>query len=251
MTLPRHIPGQTLHARRGAVRHRFRYSVDYVLIDPEDDAPLPLLFSRNRINLASVHDRDHGGIRGQGRGAAWLREALRDRGLPAARITRIGLLTQPAFLGRVFNPVSFWLVWERAALIAVVAEVNNTFGDRHSYLCAHPGFLPIGPTERMRAQKVFHVSPFQDIAGGYSFRFDVSQERVSIHIDHDNGREGLYATLTGPSRPLTNRGLLAAALRRPTGTLRVLLLIYWQALKLKAKGARYRTRPTPPEEELS
>jgi len=61
----------------------------------------------------------------------------------------------------------------------------------------------------------------------------------------------VIATLTGPRRPLTNRALLLASLRRPAGTMRTVALIYWQALKLKLKGATYRSRPTPPEHEIS
>tara|TARA_R110000737_G_scaffold133919_1_gene165352 strand:+ start:639 stop:1397 length:759 start_codon:yes stop_codon:yes gene_type:complete len=248
---PQQISGQTVHARRGVIAHSFRYSVDYVLIDPDSDQT-PLLFSRNGFNLASVQDRNHGGLRGHGRGVAWAREVLAERGLAAVRISQILLLTQPGFLGALFNPVSFWLVYEKAALIAVIAEVNNTFGDRHSYVCAHPGFAPISAEDHLGARKMMHVSPFQDVAGDYDFRFDIRDDRVAIFINHGNGPEGLYATLTGPRRPLTSSGLLHSALwRRPLGALRTVALIYWQAIRLKLKRAPYRTRPAPPAEEIS
>lgn len=248
---PEHIRGQTIHARRGAVTHRFRYSVDYVLIDPDSPAG-PRLFSRNGRNLATVRDRDHGGLRGQGRGVPWAREVLAARGLVMTPDMRILLLTQPGFFGALFNPVSFWLVQQGDALIAVIAEVNNTFGDRHSYVCAHDGFRPILPTDHLSAQKVMHVSPFQDVAGSYDFRFDLRADRIAIFINHLNGAEGVYATLTGTRGPMTSASLLGAALlRRPFGALRTVALIYWQALRLKAKRARYRTRPIPPVEETS
>ena len=73
---PEHIPGLTAHARRGAIGNAFRYGVDFVLIEPEAGESGPALFSRNRFNLAAVHDRDHGGPRGDGRGVAWAREVL-------------------------------------------------------------------------------------------------------------------------------------------------------------------------------
>lgn len=246
---PRHLAGYTTHARRGGIRNAFRYGVDYVLIDPAS-AQGPRLFSRNRWNLASVWDRDHGGCPRRGQGVDWAAKVFRTAGLPTEGL-RILLLTQPAFLGYIFNPVSFWLAYEGDALRAVIAEVSNTFGDRHSYLCAREGFQPISAQTPLEAQKIFHVSPFQEVAGGYRFTFDVTEHRIAIRIAHENGPEGVIATLIGDLAPLSNRGLIRAALSRPMGALRTIALIYWQALKLKLKGARYRTRPTPPEQEVS
>ena len=240
--------GETTHARRGAVAHAFRHRVDYVLIDPAA-TDFPMLFSRNRWNLASVADRCHGGPRGAGRGADWAREVLADAGAPAGLSLR--LLTQPRFLGYWFNPVSFWLAFDGDALIAVIAEVSNTFGQRHSYLCARPGFAPIRPQDRIAAQKVFHVSPFQDRAGGYSFAFDITPDRIAIRILLTDDAEGVVATLTGRRAPMTNGALVSAALRRPFGPLRTVALIYWHALRLKLKGAAYRPCPAPPDHEVS
>ncbi|WP_212523040.1 DUF1365 domain-containing protein [Actibacterium sp. MT2.3-13A] len=247
-----HIRGVTFHGRRGAVRHAFRYGVDYVLLDAEEAAPrAPRLFSRNGRNLFAVFDRDHGGPRGAGRGAAWVRALLAEHGLDKAD-GPVRLLTQPRVLGMEFNPVSFWLCFAAdGSLRAVIAEVNNTFGDRHNYLCAHPDQRPITPCDRLAARKVFHVSPFQPIAGGYSFRFDIGAEKLGIWIDFSDGAEGLCATLTGPRKPLTNRGILGACLRRPLGAVRVLGLIHWQAFRLALKGARYRAHTPPPAEEVT
>ena len=108
------------------------------------------------------------------------------------------------------------------------------------------------PEVIIKEDKVFHVSPFREIAGHYSFRFHIGEERVSILILHgEEGGETLFATLAGPRLRLTSWGLLRAALRRPFGGARVLSLIYWQALRLKLKGANYRTRPEPPTEEIT
>lgn len=246
---PEFLRAQTTHARRGATAHAFRHGVDYVLIDPEDGAPGPWFFSRNRLNLASVHDRTHGGPRGAGRGALWAREVLGAAGAPTGMSLR--LLAQPQFLGFWFNPVSFWLAFRQSDLVAVIAEVSNTFGERHCYLCAHPDFGPIRPRDRLTAAKVFHVSPFQDVSGGYEFSFDVTPSRIAIHILLSDGDEGLIATLSGRRAPLTNRALIASALRRPFGPLRTLALIYWHAFRLKAKGVAYRRKPLPPKQEVS
>jgi DUF1365 family protein len=196
-------------------------------------------------------DRDHGGPPGQGRGVAWVRDVLRDHQLDRVD-GQILLLAQPRMLGHVFNPVSFWLCHSRdGTLRTVIAEVSNTFGDRHCYLCHHPDQRPITRHERLGAHKIFHVSPFLPIAGGYTFRFDIRDDRIGVWIDWRGAGERLYATLTGRRRPLTNWAILWAALRRPLGSRRVLGLIHWQALKLWWKGGRWHDRPTPPSEEVS
>ncbi len=245
-----HIAGHTYHGRKGAVENAFRYAIDYVLLDAEADVKTPTLFSRNGRNLSSVQDRDHGGAPKQGCGAVWAREVLQ-----AHQIRADGpllLLAQPKVLGHVFNPVSFWLAHDsQGQMIAVIAEVTNTFGDRHSYLCALPGGRPITREDRIKAQKIFHVSPFQPIAGDYVFRFDIGAKRIGIWIDFSHGDGGVIATLCGERTALTNRAILWAMVRRPFGARRVLALIFWQALKLRIKGARYRDRPAPPKQAVS
>lgn len=245
-----HIAGQTYHGRKGTVANAFRYSVDYVLVDAEEEVHGPTLFTRNGRGLAALNDIDHGGVPGAGRGAQWVREVLETH--QVVGVSKIELLAQPRMLGHVFNPVSFWLC-RRAdmALIAVIAEVTNTFGDRHSYLVHHADLRPILPHDRLRAKKIFHVSPFQPVEGGYEFRFDIRDDRIGIWIDYAQAEGGLIATLTGKRTALTNRGLLAAMLRRPLGSRRVLGLIHWQALKLWWKRVAYRPRPEPPVEEVS
>jgi len=224
-----------------------------VLLDAEAERPrAPWLFARNRAGLTSLHDTDHGGPPKQGQGAAWARDVLATHGLADVTAGSLQLLAQPRMLGHVFNPVSFWLAHDAAGqLRAVIAEVSNTFGDRHSYLCAHEDQRPITREDTLSAQKIFHVSPFQPIEGGYSFRFDIRSDRIGIWIDYSTNGEGLLATLTGKRRALTSWAILRSVLRRPLGARRVLALIHWQALKLWWKGAPYRARPTPPEQEVS
>ena len=245
-----HIAGLTYHGRKGAVANAFRYSVDYVLLDAEAKVRTPWLFGRNRRGLTSLQDRDHGGAPGLGRGATWVRDVLRQHQITG--VTTIELLAQPRLLGHVFNPVSFWLCRASdGALITVIAEVSNTFGDRHSYLCHHSDLSEIKPSDTLKARKIFHVSPFQPVEGGYTFRFDITAERIGIWIDYARPDGGLIATLTGKRRSLSNRIILTSALRRPFGSRRVLALIHWQALKLWLRGALYRARPEPPDKEVS
>lgn len=244
---PEHICATTTHTRGGDLRRSFTYSVDYVLIDP-DERSGPALFSRNRLNLASVHDRNHGGPDRKGIGAAWAHEVFAEADL---KDYDLRLLTQPRFLGYIFNPVSFWLAIRGGDLLAVIAEVSNPFGDRHSYLCHNPDLEPIAPENTLKAQKAMHVSPYLEVSGDYAFNFNVLAESLLVKILLTQGNKTLFANLSGTRRPLTNRAILWAALRRPFGPLRTIALIYWQALKLKLSGATYRTRPTPPEKEIT
>ena len=134
--MPELVAATTWHGRTGAVRHAFRYRTDFVIIDPEAPAEAPL-FGRNRRAVASIHDRDHGGLPGKGEGAAWARRASAERGVPED--CRLLLLTQPRWLGDGVQSGQL-LVRDEAARRSspCVAEVNNTYGDRHSYLCALP-----------------------------------------------------------------------------------------------------------------
>jgi len=242
------IRAETFHGRKGPVKNAFRYSVDYVLLDP-DRANAPRFFGRNRAGLMSVHDADHGGAPGAGTGAHWAREVLAAHHLPTDRVL---LLAQPRLLGHVFNPVAFWLAYDHVGhLRAVIAEVTNTYGDRHSYLCHRPDRAPITREDTITAQKIFHVSPFQPVEGRYDFRFDIRPDRIGIWIDYTSATGGLFTNLIGPRVPLSNAGILASAFRRPFGSRRVLALIHWQALKLWLKKVRFHARPLPPKEDVS
>jgi uncharacterized protein len=247
---PELISAQSFHGRRGTIRNRFTYSLDYVLLDLKS-TQTPTLLSRNRLNLFSVHDRHHGGLRGAGQGESWARAVFQSRGFDDLAEYSILLLTQPSFLGYNFNPVSFWLLLQGEALHGVIAEVNNTFGQRHSYFCAAPDRAAIGPKDAIAAQKIFHVSPFQAVSGGYAFNFDLSPKAIAFRITLTDGPQGVVATLTGQRRAASNRRLIWSAVRRPFGAARVLGLIYWQAMKLRWKGAVYVRPPIPPTKEVS
>lgn len=244
------LTSDVTHARRGVVRHAFHYKVDYLLLAPETARPYGL-FGLGRRGLFSFCSADHGGPRGNGKGAAWAWDVLARSGLRRDATMVMALMAQPRFLGFWFNPVSFWMVLRDDDLLAVIAEVNNTFGQRHSYLCHRAGFAPIGPEDLLSTEKVFHVSPFQDVAGRYDFRFRVSAEGIAVLIRQSDGEEGLVATLRATPRQMRQSGLLAAALRRPGGALRIVALIYWQALRLRLKGVAYRPLPPAPPEEIS
>jgi hypothetical protein len=240
------------HARLRPKRNSFRYRVPYVAI------PARLLgarrsfglFSINALNLFSVRIGDYG--HEDHRGLDWVREVLAQRGLREAD-GDVELVTIPRVLGFAFNPVSFWMCFDRArALRAVIAEVNNTFGERHFYVCAHADRRPIGPDDRLTAEKVFHVSPFMKVEGHYAFTFSAGPDNFGARIDlHD--AEGLILTtsLAGRREPLSDRRLALAFVANPLLMLKVLGLIHYQALRLWAKGVAPVRKPAPPTEVVS
>lgn len=202
---------------------------------PELSGRLRLL-GINRWRPASFFEADHlPGAPGT------LRERVEARLREAGVTTRVGaieLVTHCRVFGYVFNPVSFFFCYhEHQVLAAVLVEVNNTFGESHTYVVAVEG-------EPMAAKKVFHVSPFMTLDGTYQFAFDVSPERLDIRIDLcRRGVPVFVSRLLLDRRPLTDRGLAAAFVRYPLVTLTVIARIHWQALQLWWKGASYYPKP--------
>lgn len=245
------VEAKVFHGRKGRVRNAFTYRTDFVLA--RVDQPLgnaPRLLSLRGFGLWSLRGRHYGD--GSQSLNARAEEVLRISCLDDEG-AQVWLLTQPACLGYSFNPVSFWFVLDRSgALRAVVSEVNNTSGDRHCYLSRRNDRGAIVPSDVIPATKHFYVSPFQPVDGGYRFQFNAGQEQVSVRIFYDSDSDdGLSTSLTGNIRPLTNKALALSFLRLPFGPARVMALILWQALRLKLKGARYRSRPSPPVADVT
>lgn len=240
--------GTVVHSRMKPVRHHLKYRVFYLLLDVDNPNGGVRLLSRNRFNLFSFHDRDHGneatGLRD------WIDAEMDKAGLEAPRSVR--LLTLPRVLGYVFNPISLYFCYDAAdSLTAVIYEVNNTFGERHSYLVRANGARHLAHD----CPKRFYVSPFNDMGGTYRMDLDVpSGDAPSIRfaINHtDDAGQLLFAGLSLKGRPLTDRGLLARFLAMPLMTLKVILAIHWEALKLWRKGLKVTRRPAPPEQDVT
>jgi uncharacterized protein len=163
-------------------------------------------------------------------------------------------------LGYVFNPVSFWLCHRAdGALRAIVCEVNNTFGEKHCYLLAHPDGRPLRWGEELEARKAFHVSPFCRVAGRYRFRFMLVDRprpgqdgRFVARIDYDDADGALLQTsIEGRLAPLTDAQLVRAFFAYPAFTFGVMARIHWQALKLWLKRVPFFTKPAPPDALLT
>jgi hypothetical protein len=235
-----------MHRRVRPRVHRLRYRLFWMLLDLDEIESLPRrlrLFSHNRFNAVSFFDKDHGD--GSGRPLrAQIEEHLKlidvESGGP------IRLFCMPRVFGYGFNPLSAYFCYRNdGTLAAILYEVHNTFGQRHSYLIRVDS--PAGPTIDQRCNKLFYVSPFMDMDMNYTFRVSLPNERIALAIRAAD-KDGLLlsAALTGNRKPLTDGQLLRLLVTYPFVTLKVVGAIHWHALRLLLKGVRLRPRPSPP-----
>ena len=244
--------GSVVHTRLRPVHHRLRYRMPMLLLDLDE---LPRLsralsvFSAERFNLFGFRSRDHLAATATPL-RAQVEQQLDRAGLPPDG-GPIRLLCMPRVFGCVFNPLSvFFCHAANGALRAVLYEVNNTFGQRHSYLI--PVADPHAAIHRQSCAKQFYVSPFMEMALHYHFRLTPPRNRVAIAIEaHDANGPILSACFAGQRRDLTDANLLRALLRHPLLAAHVLGGIHWEALKLWRKGMRFRPRPAPPADPIS
>jgi DUF1365 family protein len=253
--------GAVVHQRMRPKRHRLRYRVFSLLLDLDELPALSRrlrLLSLNRFNLFSIHLADHGAGEPQGP-RAHVERQLQAAGLPTGGAIR--LLTMPRILGYAFNPISVYYCYAPAAdraaagaerLQALLYEVNNTFGQRHSYFVQVPQPQDADDgqaqdTIHQQCSKRLYVSPFLGMEMHYRFRMLPPGERLSVGVQACDG-EGtvLAAALQARRRPLTDATLLAAFFTHPLLTLKVVGAIHWEALRLWLKGVRLQPRPAPP-----
>lgn len=247
--------GKVMHKRLFPKINAFTYGIYYLSLPLRQLAGLNdgWRFAVNAPALMSFQAKDHAGRAEHADLQSWAEGALQQYGVDILDAD-IVLLAMPRILGYVFNPVSFWFCFDaNKSLRAVICEVNNTFGETHSYICAHEDGRPIAATDWMTAKKIFHVSPFLVREGSYHFRFDIHGNKTGIWIDYYDagGQKQLLTALTGTRLPLTRQSCRRAFWSYPLVTLRAIFLIHWQALKLVAKGIKYIPKPLQRKEKSS
>ncbi len=229
------MTGQVMHHRLQPWGHGFRYRLALFRLDLDELPRLSRalrLLGVERARPLTYRAADH-------LSTDDVRARVRTAGVTAP-VTRLELVTSLRIFGYVFNPVSFFFCYGTdEALLAVVCEVNNTFGQRHVYV------LPADEGQSVwHEKKVFHVSPFFSLDGTYRFEFHVGREHLEARIDLYRGGEAQFVSrLSLDRRPLTDASLLRMLVGYPLLTLRVIAAIHWQALRLWWKGAVYHPVP--------
>jgi len=237
--------GNIYHSRISPKSHRFQYPAFFMAVNVEDLASTAYpgrLFGYNQRRLFSLRDRDY--LNEPGRP---LYLAIRTY-MPQPGVKRVVMITTPRVLGYVFNPVTFYLGYDdQENLLAAIAEVNNTFKERHVYVLDQPEVGSDGYT-RFRTAKAFHVSPFNDRKGDYLFRFRNADDRLEVHIDIErDGKVVFRSGLVGlASAPISDGILLKTLFTFPFQNLLTLPRIHFQALHLYfRKKMQYFPKPGP------
>lgn len=249
--------GRVMHQRLRPAKHRLGYRVFSLLLDVDELPALARrlrLFSLNRFNLFSLHERDYGA--GDGLGLrSYVERQLVAAGLRAGGAIR--LLSMPRILGYAFNPLSVYYCDhpDGSGLQAILYEVNNTFGQRHSYLIAVDAAGRDGRDIAQRCDKQFHVSPFLGLDLRYDFRMqapDASRPGLAIGITvADDTGPVLTARFDAKRHALGDAALAAVFFSHPLLTLKVVGAIHWEALRLWLKGARFHACPAAPAHSVT
>ena len=248
---PQILTAKVMHKRTFPKVNQFTYSIYYLVLPLRTLVQLECL-KINRPGIISVQEKDYGARDGSSIND-WATDILRENGLENV-VENILFITMPRILGYGFNPVSFYLCLDKnGELRALISEVHNTFGESHSYLAAHEDQRPILKEDWLEAEKLFHVSPFLTRDGSYRFRIASQEDKLGIWIDYVNpdGKTQLLTTLNGKLSPLTRSNLWKHFFLHPLVTLKSILLIHWQALKLFRKGIRYLVKPKQRQETIS
>ncbi|WP_334165892.1 DUF1365 domain-containing protein [Tepidimonas sp.] len=246
--------GWVRHRRLRPREHAFAHRTWFLLLPMHRlaEAAAEAGLAVNRPAPISFHDRDHGDGRGPEAGGAlaWLQELLVRHGIADAD-GPVWLHTYARVLGYTFKPVSFWYCHRPdGTLRAVVAEVNNTFGERHCYLLDAPAW---GRT--LEARKRFHVSPFCRVTGGYRFRFlrtspvDGQAGRTVVRIEHEDDDGPLLLTsVSGQLSRATPDRWAVLLWRYRWHSVAVIARIHWHAWALWRKGVGFCRKPPAPTE---
>ena len=246
--------GWISHERKVPKKNSFRYRLYYLFADidrlDELDGRLKR-FSHNRPNFVSVWDKDHGPRDGTPL-RPWIDEIVSRVGVDLSG-GRVFMLTFPRVLGFKFYPVAFWYCFSADGVCrAVLAEVQNTFGEHHNYLLHNSG-APFEWNKKVIRPKVFHVSPFVGMQDArYEFRVGEPGEKLRLALyDYVNGPLTIVAALDLDARPLTDSELMRTMVRLGPMSARAWTLIHLQAIRIVSKGIRYIPKPPPPGEETT
>ena len=230
--------GIVTHRRFKPKRHFFSYKTFSIFFDLDELKDLEKkvsIFSLNKFNLFSFYNKDHGDRDGSNL-KSWVKNTLKKFNINF-KISKIRLLCFPRIFGYVFNPLSiFYCYNENSELKAILYEVKNTFNEQHTYV------FPVEKNSKIITQncnKRFYVSPFIEMETAYNFRLAEPKETLSIFIKQTDP-EGilLSACQIGRKEDISTKQLLINFLRHPMMTVKIIMAIHFEALRLWGKGVK-------------
>jgi DUF1365 family protein len=238
--------GTLRHRRFKPVKHEFTYPVFMVFLDIDRIPELMQVSgftSYNQWNWATFDESDHFGDPG-----VPLRRRLAEDARRAGVSLPDGpvyLLTHLRYLGYNFNPISFFYCYDNAGeLQAVMAEVNNTFGESENYWLSAANRLASFGSMHYRCAKTMHVSPFMPMELDYDFILTPPAAQLVAHMNTlEQGQVNFDATLVLERRPWSAGAVHRALGSHPWMTLKVIVAIHIQALKLYLRKVPVFTHP--------
>lgn len=238
------IFAKVMHKRLVPKVNQFIYEVFYICFDIAKINNLSTkIFSINKFNLFSFYQKDYGPKDGSSI-ENWAWNILKNQQIDN-KINKIFLFTHPRVLSYVFNPASFFFCLnQEEKLQAVIVQVNNTFNENHSYLIFNKDGSAIGHNQWFEADKEFHVSPFFERKGFYKFRFIFEQNKIAVWIDYFTDEKTLLTSVILKKQvDFDDLNLILAFIKIPFMTLKVIILIHIQALKIVFKKIKYISKP--------
>lgn len=225
--------GRVTHTRVHPHRNSFSYSCYLWLVDLDHLPRLPLWLRP----FARFEARDHLGepersIKGN------VVTFLERHGIDLTG-GRVLMLANARVLGYVFNPLTVHWCYDRDGdLAALLAEVHNTYGERHVYL------LSPDASGRAEVDKELYVSPFFDTEGRYEMRFSPPGERLALSMSLRRGELTPFsASLHGRRRQASTKAVVLTSLRHPLMPLWVSALIRFQGIRLWLRRLPVVARP--------
>jgi len=252
--------GQVRHRRFSPRRHEFRYSLYMMYLDLDE---LPGLFdgfwfwSGRHFNLAWFKRSDH-----VGDASITLKETIRSMLYDHTGVRAEGpirLLTHCRYFGFGFNPVSFYYCYDKddTHVENIIAEVNNTpWGEQYCYVLTEADNVSTaqgaGRHKQYKPVKDFHVSPFMPMNVVYDWRFNQPEQRLTVHMQNFIDADKLFdATLDFESRPITSMNMARVLIQYPVISMKVVIGIYYEALKLLLKRIPFYDHPDPADKHPS
>jgi DUF1365 family protein len=237
---------EVFHSRTVPVQNRFNYKIFNFYLNLEEviSQRSSWIFGYNRFSLVSLHDKDHMDFN-KGDIQSNIIEYLTNKGINRNEIKTINLLTNLRIFGYVFNPVSFYFIGNHDGIFThCLVEVGNTFGEQKPYIV----HLDEKGEGVLKTPKEFYVSPFIPLDSFFIFKISTPSNHFVIEIDSLEKDGNLFRTrFSGNRVPLTIKHLLYRLVSFPFVTMKIIIAIHWQALKLFLKKVPYIEKMKNPE----